>query len=153
MSSISPGSTTLDILRSYSHPPSPSSLSPGATGPTDRPSRDLHLSLQDTGSRYSTISYSPTSILFTGDKGLSSETNESPFRWNLPSPVESVGGEPLPGGGKGQVSEPTAHIWQGWRVVLFGSCECIPVYLSLTRAKLDGRRVQRFIVADSCFCE
>lgn len=121
MSSISPGSTTLDILRSYSHPPSPSSSSPGATGPTDRPSRDLHLSLQDTGSRYSTISYSPTSILFTGDKGLSSETNESPFRWNLPSPGESVGGEPLPGGGKGQVSEPTAHIWQGWRVVLFGS--------------------------------
>ncbi|KAG1869667.1 Sodium/calcium exchanger protein-domain-containing protein [Suillus tomentosus] len=121
MSSISPGSTTLDILRSYSHPPSPSSSSPGATGPTDRPSRDLHLSLQDTGSRYSTISYSPTSILFTGDKGLSSETNESPFRWNLPSPGESVGDEPLPGGGKGQVSEPTAHIWQGWRVVLFGS--------------------------------
>ncbi|KAG2149063.1 uncharacterized protein EDB93DRAFT_1143435 [Suillus bovinus] len=115
----SPGSTTLDILRAYSHPPSPSS--PGATEPTNRPT-EINLSLQDPGSRYSSMSCSPTSIIFPGDNlnGSPSETNASPFRWNLPSPVELSVGVPLPGGNE-QESEPTAHIWQGWKVVLFGS--------------------------------
>jgi hypothetical protein len=134
----SPGSTTLDILRAYSHPAS--SSSPDATGSTNRPP-DIDLSVQPPDSRFSTLSYSPTSILFTADKGLSSETNESPFRWNLPSPEEPEENGPLSGGGRGQLSEPTVHIWQGWRVVVFGSCECITVYLFLTHAKLDRRRV------------
>ncbi|KAG1743446.1 hypothetical protein EDB19DRAFT_1827345 [Suillus lakei] len=115
----SPGSTTLDILRAYSYPPSPSS--PDATS-VNRPP-DINLSVQPPDSRLSSISYSPTSILFTADKNLKlgpSETNESPFRWNLPSPEEPEESGP-PGDGKGQGSEPTAHIWQGWRVVVFGS--------------------------------
>lgn len=114
----SPGSTTLDILRAYSHPAS--SSSPDATGSANRPP-DIDLSVQPPDSRFSTLSYSPTSILFTADKGLSSETNESPFRWNLPSPEEPEENGPLSGGGRGQLSEPTGHIWQGWRVVVFGS--------------------------------
>ncbi|KAG1762730.1 hypothetical protein EDD22DRAFT_890487 [Suillus occidentalis] len=114
----SPGSTTLDILRAYSHPLS--SSSPDATGSTNRPP-DIDLSVQPPDSRFSTLSYSPASLLFTADKGLSSETNESPFRWNLPSPVEPEENGPLSGAGKGQLSEPTVHIWQGWRVVVFGS--------------------------------
>ncbi|KAG1775921.1 Sodium/calcium exchanger protein-domain-containing protein [Suillus placidus] len=119
----SPGSTTLDILRAYSYPTSPSS--PDATS-TNRPTT-INLSLQPPDSRFSSSSYSPTSVPFAADKGLPSETNESPFRWNLPSPVEPEESGPPPGdgvapsGGKGQVSEPTTHIWQGWRVVVFGS--------------------------------
>ncbi|KAG2035262.1 Sodium/calcium exchanger protein-domain-containing protein [Suillus americanus] len=114
----SPGSTTLDILQAYGHPSSPSS--PDATSANNRPP-DINLSLQIPDSRSSSISYNPTSILFTVDKNLPNETNESPFRWNLSSPVEPGESGPPPGSGKGKVSEPTAHIWQGWRIIVFGS--------------------------------
>ncbi|KAG1883420.1 Sodium/calcium exchanger protein-domain-containing protein [Suillus subluteus] len=113
----SPGSTTLDILQAYGHPPSPSS--PDATS-TNRPP-DINLPLQIPNSRFSSISYSSTSILFPADKSLPNETNESPFRWNLPLPVEPEESGPPSGGGKELVSEPTAHIWQGWRIIVFGS--------------------------------
>ncbi|KAG1822015.1 Sodium/calcium exchanger protein-domain-containing protein [Suillus subaureus] len=113
----SPGSTTLDILRAYSRTPSPSS--PDATS-INRPP-DINLSLHIPDSRFSTISYNPTSILFTADKSLPNETNESPFRWNLPLPVEPEQSGPPSDGGKGQVSDSTANIWQGWRIIVFGS--------------------------------
>ncbi|KAG1840728.1 Sodium/calcium exchanger protein-domain-containing protein [Suillus subalutaceus] len=113
----SPGSTTLDILQAYGHPPSPSS--PDATS-TNRPP-DINLPLQIPNSRFSSISYSSASILFPADKSLPNETNESPFRWNLPLPVEPEESGPPSGGGKELVSKPTAHIWQGWRIIVFGS--------------------------------
>ncbi|KAG1729671.1 Sodium/calcium exchanger protein-domain-containing protein [Suillus paluster] len=99
----SPGSTTPDIMRAYSYPPSPSS--PDTTYP-NRPS-DGNPSLQPPGSRFSGTSWSPTSMLFTADKSLlgSSETN------GIAVSMEFTG--------KGPGS--TTNVWRGWRVVLFGS--------------------------------
>ncbi|KAG0695356.1 hypothetical protein DFH29DRAFT_1005550 [Suillus ampliporus] len=111
----SPGSTTLDILRAYSYPPSPSS--PDVTYPNRPP--DCNPCLQPPDSRFSGTT-SPTSMLLGP-----SETNESPFRWNLPSvsdlPAEPEESRPPPDGGKGKRSGSTTYILQGWRVVLFGS--------------------------------
>jgi hypothetical protein len=123
------------------------------TGSLIRPP-DIDLSIQPPHSRSSTLSPSPTSILFTANKCLSSENNESPFQWNLPSPVEPEENGSHSGGGRGQLSKPTAHIWRGWRIVVFGLCECITVYLFLTTsAKLDRHRVQYLTIADTSFCE
>ncbi|KAG2358426.1 Sodium/calcium exchanger protein-domain-containing protein [Suillus spraguei] len=110
----SPRSNTVDILQASSRPPSPSS-----PDGTNRPSDVNTLQIPD--SRFASISISRTSTLFTTDKHLPSETKESPFRWNLTLPAEPEESGPPPAGRNVQASEPTGHIWQGWRVIVFGS--------------------------------
>lgn len=132
-------STTLDILRAYSHPPSPSS--PDATFPSRPP--DCNSSPGSRCSGISGASCSPPSMLFTADKSLRpDETNESPFRWNLPPPSELPMGpeesKPLSGGTSGDEPGSRTHIWQGWRVVVFGSCECVTRTLPLSWRNLKA---------------
>ncbi|OJA08485.1 hypothetical protein AZE42_02860 [Rhizopogon vesiculosus] len=121
----SPESTTLDILRGYSYPPSPSS--PDATFPSRSPYSNS--CLQSPDSRFSGISSTscrPPSMLFTTDiSPRPDETVESPFRWNL-TPASKLHIEPedsrLPSScSRENESGSRTHMWQGWRVVVFGS--------------------------------